>query len=840
MSHHDAVEIHAGDIDEIEEDDVEVILCPLSISSHCLFPSSSSSAYSRFHSTRTDTSSYSSSVSTSTFHSTSTQNAPTSEETANLDNSPVDDISENGKDDRPDVPNLPDQTFFISHDPIGHFLDVENHGYCPEEFRTVEGDEIDIDSDLLDLISLPFSPSFSESGESSCFNTSTVKETLGSRLECTSSSLRNSSSVDDVSTFGNSITTRMVPIIPPATIIREVEGNEEEDDDGHGNGHGGSAEGLSKGIERTEAIEHGARNEREEMDELDEVDYCQKGNIGIERSMDDGLTNTILDVLTEKSIVLEDQLRKTEKLRKNEIGPSPSHSFGDLDCLDSTNESKEWDDLDCLEDDDVGINTNTDSSPHPTILYDGDQVDVSNHLRASVWDTQEGFEEDWECQSLNSGVESLPPSRSNSPSPLVDRVQGRTYESSCTSVSMNCREEETTQYGLQTPYSNSPSSIRSVDEISPIVQVSHSVNHKSPFESIVPSEYEHDHSTSPCPKRTKSTLAFSSLDSPSSDRFRVDSISEQESSRNRQTGIEGFKTVSKGNTREERPGNISNPIIVEEEQQSLREASVIPRQILPPSTGPQRSKTRWPPWGDNTIQSRMQEITCDTCQGRLHYACASLHDDDDMRGEPYSCPPCVTLYSMSSPSLSPSPTTPSNLPNLPNSSSSPSSSSNNLPSNSLISKSTSTTNTKSKNLVPRKIRGRIVPIAPHDRCIRPDCILRSRISLKRKRDDTELYYFERIIGRRVLHRLGNGKRVFEFLVKWEGWEIYDSTWEKSRNIPHVEVQHELFEIMAKRQGLEMMTRTCLLNEAEEWWDDMGELKRDKLEMLGVQPAPWWD
>jgi hypothetical protein len=86
----------------------------------------------------------------------------------------------------------------------------------------------------------------------------------------------------------------------------------------------------------------------------------------------------------------------------------------------------------------------------------------------------------------------------------------------------------------------------------------------------------------------------------------------------------------------------------------------------------------------------------------------------------------------------------------------------------------------------------------------------------------------------------NGSRCYEYLTKWDTWEVFDATWQKPRSFDDgVTYLENIFLAECVKQGLNTHARVVLLREAEEWWDENGDLMREKCEDLGIVPAEWW-
>ncbi|WVQ70118.1 uncharacterized protein L199_008343 [Kwoniella botswanensis] len=199
----------------------------------------------------------------------------------------------------------------------------------------------------------------------------------------------------------------------------------------------------------------------------------------------------------------------------------------------------------------------------------------------------------------------------------------------------------------------------------------------------------------------------------------------------------------------------------------------------------------WPTFGVNTLKNRMDEIVCDTCGGRVHWACAGLSHSRNMREAPWSCPDCLKIMVEASDSRD----------------------------------------------------GRIpsIPRAQQEKCLRPNCIFRSERRIVRENDDVNQFFMEKIIGRKkISHRPGSGNYLY--LVKWWDWEIYDSTWEPGRNIPDLERYEVLFlQCALKTEGTDMyLKNVLLLEECSPWFDHKGRYKVDLLKSLGVEKRIWWD
>jgi hypothetical protein len=95
-------------------------------------------------------------------------------------------------------------------------------------------------------------------------------------------------------------------------------------------------------------------------------------------------------------------------------------------------------------------------------------------------------------------------------------------------------------------------------------------------------------------------------------------------------------------------------------------------------------------------------------------------------------------------------------------------------------------------------------------------------------------------SRRIKNRRVNGSKRYEYLSKWEGWEVYESTWQDPSSfddgVNHLEQQ---FLAQCTREGLNSNARVVMLQEAEEFWDEDGDLRVDSLEELGIPEAEWW-
>ena len=86
----------------------------------------------------------------------------------------------------------------------------------------------------------------------------------------------------------------------------------------------------------------------------------------------------------------------------------------------------------------------------------------------------------------------------------------------------------------------------------------------------------------------------------------------------------------------------------------------------------------------------------------------------------------------------------------------------------------------------------------------------------------------------------NGTRLYSYLTKWETWEVFDATWQKPKSFDGGVTHHEtLFLAECAKEELRTQARVVLLKEAEEWWDENGDLMREKCEDLGIVPAIWW-
>jgi hypothetical protein len=65
------------------------------------------------------------------------------------------------------------------------------------------------------------------------------------------------------------------------------------------------------------------------------------------------------------------------------------------------------------------------------------------------------------------------------------------------------------------------------------------------------------------------------------------------------------------------------------------------------------------------------------------------------------------------------------------------------------------------------------------------------------------------------------------------------TREPASHIPDEEYWRDHFIDKARSEGVDLIWRTTMLSETEEYWTSKGELRLDKLEAEGVEPKSWW-
>ncbi|ORY33792.1 hypothetical protein BCR39DRAFT_268517 [Naematelia encephala] len=231
-------------------------------------------------------------------------------------------------------------------------------------------------------------------------------------------------------------------------------------------------------------------------------------------------------------------------------------------------------------------------------------------------------------------------------------------------------------------------------------------------------------------------------------------------------------------------------------ERDLRGVSVHSREIstLLPSDGA-RTGAKWPRQGANTVKGRMEEIACDMCHGRVHWACAGLEDRDSLKNEPWACPDCRVISSRYN-------------------------------------------NSEDEDEDHTYIE---VERAQQERCLRPNCVWRSRRRIVRKQQDEDTFYIEAILGRRATGRriYSTNKRVWEYLVKWHDWELWDATWEPAQHIPDLEYYQSHFVQAAKKADVDISRKVVLLPGVLEWYDEDGDRLDKKLTEMGIEPRTWW-
>ncbi|TYJ56583.1 hypothetical protein B9479_002675 [Cryptococcus floricola] len=196
-----------------------------------------------------------------------------------------------------------------------------------------------------------------------------------------------------------------------------------------------------------------------------------------------------------------------------------------------------------------------------------------------------------------------------------------------------------------------------------------------------------------------------------------------------------------------------------------------PGVTLPASDGSRRSKGRWPNKKPFSIVGTMQEIVCDWCHGRCHWACAGLSEHVDMSKRDWFCADCKHLQ-------------------------------------------------KVKGVT----RKEYVDRSQEERCIRFNCILLDDIPEEAYQE--EVFVVQRLIGRRTVRKFSafsraNSSVETEWLVFWDGYELKDCSWEVRDNLaPHDKKLIADFDAVAGKEiGVEANEKSSLvlLEEAKTVW-----------------------
>ncbi|ODN84778.1 hypothetical protein L202_00651 [Cryptococcus amylolentus CBS 6039] len=196
-----------------------------------------------------------------------------------------------------------------------------------------------------------------------------------------------------------------------------------------------------------------------------------------------------------------------------------------------------------------------------------------------------------------------------------------------------------------------------------------------------------------------------------------------------------------------------------------------PGVTLPASDGSRKSKGKWPNKKPFSIVGTMQEIVCDWCHGRCHWACAGLSEHVDMSERDWFCADCKHLQ-------------------------------------------------KVKGVT----RKEYVDRSQEERCIRFNCILLDDIPEEAYQE--EVFVVQRLIGRRTVRKSSafsraNSSVETEWLVFWDGYELKDCSWEVRDNLaPHDKKLIADFDAVAGKEiGVEANEKSSLvlLEEAKTVW-----------------------
>ncbi|ODO11490.1 hypothetical protein I350_00270 [Cryptococcus amylolentus CBS 6273] len=221
---------------------------------------------------------------------------------------------------------------------------------------------------------------------------------------------------------------------------------------------------------------------------------------------------------------------------------------------------------------------------------------------------------------------------------------------------------------------------------------------------------------------------------------------------------------------------------------SVRGPSLNLEQGLLPSDTAQRKDWAWKCLGDNTAKGRNWVLECRGCTGRVHWACAGFETTSKWnKSHNYFCPGCWSLLGKA---------------------------------------------IKSKQATVEK--------AQQETCLRADCILHH----DPVEDDDDQFAFESVKGRRY-RKKGDPKSV-EFLIKWEQWALWDSTWEPPSALDDFPYAKRRFEKQARAEGNNVGAgalgeRVILLKEAQEYFlPRTGKYNISHLKEKKLAHREWWD
>ncbi|ODO03433.1 hypothetical protein L198_02280 [Cryptococcus wingfieldii CBS 7118] len=225
---------------------------------------------------------------------------------------------------------------------------------------------------------------------------------------------------------------------------------------------------------------------------------------------------------------------------------------------------------------------------------------------------------------------------------------------------------------------------------------------------------------------------------------------------------------------------------------SVRGPSLISEQSLLPSDTAQRKDWVWKCQGDNTAKGRNWILECRGCTGRVHWACAGFETMTKWtKRDIYYCPGCWPL----------------------------------------LGKAIKQQYSKQQATVEK---------AQQETCLRADCILHH----DPVEDDDDQFAFESVVGRR--YRKKGDPETVEFLIKWEQWALWDSTWEPPSALADFPYAKKRFEKQARAEGNSVGAgafgeRVILLKEVQEYFlPKTGKYNISFLKEKKLAHREWWD